>query len=249
MSNKEIIAKIKAEIERISSRAMNEEGQDLCEYLLSFLSSIEKSLPAKSRDNDGLSGEIKSFTEELECGAKNLYCLMFGKEGNFDKFSWKDTEAIIKDTAHYFYDLGCRRTAEKYDEIEYNRQRAEESVPKDLEEAADSHIRKVADTAGHPGWDWTTQDIAEAFIAGAKWQEEQMMKDGNVILAEEEFDAEKEKSMERGYNLCKEQMMKEAVDTVVSLDAGGFPFIEFGVGKFGLKVGDKIRVIILPKED
>jgi hypothetical protein len=37
------------------------------------------------------------------------------------------------------------------------------------EEAADAHIRRVADAAGHPGWDWTTQDIAEAFIAGAEW--------------------------------------------------------------------------------
>lgn len=38
-----------------------------------------------------------------------------------------------------------------------------------LEEAADAHIRRVADTAGHPGGDWTTQDIAEAFKAGAEW--------------------------------------------------------------------------------
>ena len=34
--------------------------------------------------------------------------------------------------ARNFYDLGCRHTAEKYDEIEYNRQRAEESpLPED----------------------------------------------------------------------------------------------------------------------
>lgn len=46
-------------------------------------------------------------------------------------------------------------------------------VSDDLEEAADDHIRKVADAAGHPGWDWTTQDIAEAFKAGAEWQKEQ----------------------------------------------------------------------------
>jgi hypothetical protein len=45
-----------------------------------------------------------------------------------------------------------------------------------LEEAADNHIRKVVDTAGHHGWDWTTQDIADAFIAGAEW-------DRNRILA------------------------------------------------------------------
>ena len=50
--------------------------------------------------------------------------------------------------------------------------KSEELVPNDLEEAADNHIRSVADAAGHPGWDWTTQDIADAFIAGAKWQAE-----------------------------------------------------------------------------
>jgi hypothetical protein len=42
----------------------------------------------------------------------------------------------------------------------------------ELEKAADDHIRKVVDAAGHPGWDWETQDIAEAFIAGAEWQKE-----------------------------------------------------------------------------
>ena len=41
----------------------------------------------------------------------------------------------------------------------------EKPVSEDLEEAADDHIRKVADAAG----DWTTQDIANAFIAGAEW--------------------------------------------------------------------------------
>lgn len=39
------------------------------------------------------------------------------------------------------------------------------SLPSDLEEAADAHIRRVANA----GRDWTTQDIAEAFKAGAEW--------------------------------------------------------------------------------
>jgi len=46
----------------------------------------------------------------------------------------------------------------------------------ELDEAADAYIRKVINTAGHPEWDWTTQDIAEAFIAGAKWIEGQFQK-------------------------------------------------------------------------
>lgn len=45
-----------------------------------------------------------------------------------------------------------------------------EEPDKSLEEAADKHINKVVDAAGHPGWDWTTQDIADAFKAGAEWQ-------------------------------------------------------------------------------
>ena len=52
----------------------------------------------------------------------------------------------------------------------------------------------------------------------------------------------------RGAKWDREQMLNEAVETVVSLEAGGFPVVEFGVGKFGLKVGDKVRVIIV-KED
>lgn len=49
----------------------------------------------------------------------------------------------------------------------------EEKLSEDLEEAADKHIRKVVDVAGHPGWDWETQDIKDAFIAGAEWQKKQ----------------------------------------------------------------------------
>lgn len=45
------------------------------------------------------------------------------------------------------------------------------SLPSNIDEAADTHIRRVA--SRHPGWDWETQDIADAFIAGVKWIEEQ----------------------------------------------------------------------------
>ena len=51
-----------------------------------------------------------------------------------------------------------------------------------------------------------------------------------------------------GAKWMEKRMMLEAVETVVSLEAGGSPFIEFGVGRFGLKVRDKVKVIIV-KED
>ena len=44
----------------------------------------------------------------------------------------------------------------------------DEPVSDDLEKAADDYIGEVVDTAGHPGWDWETRDIIEAYIAGAK---------------------------------------------------------------------------------
>ena len=45
----------------------------------------------------------------------------------------------------------------------------------DLKKAADDHIRRVTDAAGHPGWDWETQDIADAFKAGAEWQKKNII--------------------------------------------------------------------------
>ena len=64
------------------------------------------------------------------------------------------------------------------------------------------------------------------------------------------------------YNLCKEQMMKEAVEGHI-VNAGGefgydiaaVPFSDnhtstiFLQHEFGRKYGDKVRVIVLPKED
>lgn len=51
-----------------------------------------------------------------------------------------------------------------------------------------------------------------------------------------------------GYEQAEKDIMERAVETVVSLESGGFPVVEFGVGKLGLKVGDKVKLIIV-KED
>jgi hypothetical protein len=95
-------------------------------------------------------------------------------------------------------------------------EKSEKPVSNDLEEAADNHIRRVIDAAGHPGWNWTTQDIREAFIAG--------------------------------YNLCKEQMMKEAVEGEVVKDISNKLAVTAKINLDGFKFGDKVRIIIV-KED
>ena len=84
---------------------------------------------------------------------------------------------------------------------------------------------------------------------GAEHAREQMMKEGNVILAEEDFNAEKEKSMEWGYNLCKEQMMEEAGEGEVVKDINNKLAVtakNVNLDKF--KFGDKVLVIVCKKE-
>ena len=170
MTNAELIAKIKAEIERrisFHNKAINSctglnnislthaAGLKEGEELLSFLSDLEKSLPAKVVDNKSLEMEAVS------------YC--------FDN-GLNISPRVANDFAQHFYDLGCHRTAEKYDEIEYNRQRASGSseIPNDLEEAAEEYAKEHS---FHPcDYDVTPYD---SFIAGAEWDREQMM-DGAV---------------------------------------------------------------------
>ncbi len=176
-----------------------------------------------------LEGEIKRFVAE------------YGYERSEDIL-------LIAIVARHFYDLGCRRTAEKADEIEYNRQRAEEDTPKDLEEAAEkyayegmpdemkSYVKPVGD------------EVIKNFIAGAKWQAEQDDKELSEKIAS---------AYQLGLADKEKQMMKEAIHYVVQddLDSHGasynIPFIRLGTVALkpkGIGVGDKVRIIIV-KED
>ncbi len=142
-------------------------------------------------------------------------------------------------------------------------------LQKDLEEAANVYSNCYTDPNGA-----LARASKRAYIAGAKWQKEQddkekadlftivaldaaqrvkeqMMKDGNVILSEEDFEAEKEKSMEWGYNLCKEQMLKEAVEAkFISMDEATIKYSPLFTRKLkqAFRPSDKVRIIIV-KED
>lgn len=122
MTAQEVIVHIRAEIERrryvFNHKAVYKELDEL----LSFLSDLEKS---EKPINQGLNKEIEEISIHVPCSE-------FTHESEYiDLLGW------LKEQFTYFYDLGCRRTAEKYDEIEYNRQRAEESVRKNLEKEID----------------------------------------------------------------------------------------------------------------
>lgn len=123
MTNAELIAKIKAEIDKRYAEYNEKkktddftyyEGMaDALDLFEQFIDSLESEKPIISGDN--LESAIDSFWNTAS-GYQPKFVTLEVKKDGFEKI------------ARHFYDLGCRRTAEKYDEIEYNRQRAEEHL-------------------------------------------------------------------------------------------------------------------------
>jgi len=113
----------------------------------------------------------------------------------------------------------------------------QEQPSEDLEEAEDKYIRRVADASR----EWTTQNIADAFKAGAEWQEKQDLRWADEIH-------------KNGYNLCKEQMLKDAVEGEVCkghiVTEKPFYFYQSRLIELpdNLKEGDKVKIVIV-KED
>ena len=85
---------IRAEIERISSRMMNKCGQDICEYLLSFIDSLQQEQP----NTDDLEADI-----EMEWDSFNKHTAKYG-EGT-EEVVWLNWISFV-DIANYFYELG-----------------------------------------------------------------------------------------------------------------------------------------------
>ena len=124
----------------------------------------------------------------------------------------------------------------KYGEMRPN---GSSEIPNDLEEAAEKHstdydstIRCVLESSNQKTiW---KREHKETFIAGAKWQKEQ-------------DDKELSEKIAAAYQLGvkdKEQMMKEAVEVMVTTNLANRPVIYLDQLE-GLKYGDKVRIIIV----
>lgn len=235
MTNAELIATIRTEIERqneysqrMSDNSFNSNmrnfydgASDLCNTLLSFLSTLESEKPMNQEEID-LKKELHDFIME------------FGPAATFDK------------CASRFYELGCRRTAEKYDEIEYNRQMAEErqmekEIPNDLEEAAEEYSFNIPSKLFHLLSEeqqilWK-KEIEQAYLAGAKWQAEQDKE--TIELAEDH-------AYLAGAVNEREKILKEAVETEVTETCG---ISSVWIKTKQLKPGQKVRVIVCKNED
>ena len=106
--------------------------------------------------------------------------------------------------------------------------------------------------------------VKDAFIAGAKWQAEQLLKssplpedtvlfnkgveEGRRLAEEEQADLFTIVALDSAQR-AKEQMMKKAVDGEIAKDNRGNNVLRVGLFNNGFEIGDKVRVIVLPKED
>ena len=227
MTNAELLAKIKAEIERRKMESIgfrnNEKREDWASFfngeatalenLLSFLSDLESEKPS-----EGLEDILLEFYDEYDSNVGNRPII---------------PRIYAEKLARHFAEWGAEHLADARktleikpgDEVAINGHKivydkdkghvtivkSEESVPKDLEEAANNYLDGVYGKMPH-------SDLHIAiFIAGAEWNREKMMKEaveGEVV---------------------KDISNKLAVTAKINLD--------------GFKFGDKVRVIVLPKED
>jgi len=108
-----------------------------------------------------------------------------------------------------------------------------DKIDKSLEEAANAYLDKAFGKCKHSPWYKTL------FIAGAKWQADHTPLPEDTVLFN--------KGVEEGKRL----MMEEAIEYEVGMH--GEP-ITINLDKYvqrarGIFPGDKIRVIVLPKED
>ena len=219
----DIIKTIRAEIERrlkdyweISFHDTNSYNQDTnvkeLKELLSFLSTLESEKPM-----------------ELEEEVKRYY------SDNFDYISSdQPTLSILTNIARHFAEWGYLRAAEKYNEIEYNRQRAEESVPNDLEEAAKDYTDSSEWLLGE-----NLEHIEAAFLAGAEWQ-----KQHDAELIEIAYND----GITIGMTKQKEQMLKEAVEGTIFCQRLN-RYIYLKEIDESLHYGDKVRIIVIPNTD
>lgn len=244
-----IIERIKAEIERLTdelelqarenAEANNGEATDYCfgvvdmqMNLLSFLTTLESEKPMN------LEEEINRYLHE-ECS--------------------DDDEPGIHEIAEHFAQWGAEHLAsagktleiKPGDEVAINGHKivydkdkgyvtivkSEEGVPNDLEEAADKYAEEL-----------TSEPYLQVvhktdFIAGAKWQAEQLLKSSPLPEDTVLFN----KGVEEGKRL----MMEEAVEGEVMTN-GFYPYEPRIVAPYPncpYDFGDKVRVIVLPKED
>lgn len=221
-----IIEQIKAEIEE-----QIKDPQEYCygvssinklRELLDFIDTLESEKPMQ----EGLNEEYKDYVE-----SDPVYSKLVNRNAGLS-------------IARHFAQWGAEHLANSNDEVVINGHKVEYdkdkdaitmvAIPNDLEEAAVNWI------CNHKYLE--VLYVKDAFIAGAKWQAEQLLKSSPLPEDTVLFN----KGVEEGKRL----MMEEAVEGEVVQDLKGVNRVKsFGKIPEWLHFGDKVRIIVCKKED
>lgn len=247
MTNAELIAKIKAEIERRIKRNKEEyapgglfEVQDNLAKLLDFIDSLEES---EKPMQEGLEEEIDRFEDWMETYNQADYPTSFTTRDiarHFAKWGAEHAKIDVTDFCKPIDPSIAQCIADHSWEMLGE---DEKPVPNDLEEAAWDCVLDSIDVNNPVLLPKYKELLTYLFIAGAKWQ-----KQHDAELIEIAYND----GITIGMTKQKEQMMKEAVETDVNTYrdlVAGKSWAEFVVEMPTNNLGDKVRIIILPKED
>ena len=228
-----ILEKIKAEIDKLYGEYKDKFHQCGDQYHLGLIDGLDMAervldtLESEKPMQEDLNEEIKKFIDE------------YGYERGADKL-------LIAIVARHFAQWGAEHLAD-----------ARKTSPKDLEDASDEYAEKHGFRVPYDGSDNFYDDVdvkasKEGFIAGAKWNREQMMKDGlDAVKSGQSNKIEKTIAgvfVDYGMRRQKEQLIKEAVEGEFILNP--YPTICLDDCKdYNFKEEQKVSVIILPKED
>ena len=204
MTNEELITKFKAEIER---RKCYISVTHFAEELLSFLSTLESEKPMQ----EGLEEEISKSIENLEGCTTKI-------NGNPEYHLINDDD--LREFARHFAEWGAEH-------------RGSSEIQNDLEEAAGEYADKHGFRVPYDGSDKFYDDVdvkasKEGFIAGAKWQADHTPLPEDTVLfnkgvaegrrLESEENKDRDIVFWRGIQYAKEQMLKDGLDAVKTLD-------------------------------
>ena len=109
-----------------------------------------------------------------------------------------------------------------------------------LKKAAIQYSDNAEKVAGC-GYEFQTEELTEAFIAGAQWQKQKDMQDESDLAVIAAMDG-----AERGKKIMREQMMKDAISVKVdNLDSLCYNYC---IQHLNLSGKDFVKVIILKNE-
>lgn len=145
-------------------------------------------------------------------------------------------EICFHDVKVYNEDSNVRELKEL---LSFIRTIEESEIQNDLEEAAEKHLDTMFGKGKHQPF------YKDLFVAGGKWQKEQDNKLVDIIY---------QQGIEKGKDDMREQMINEAVDADIMLtlhDKTGDVSLHTGYlpKELGIKCDDKVRIIIVKKEN